>query len=542
MRLLITTILAFAICLRIQAQIPDSLKTKVDEFFKEHNNTSSPGCALAILQDGKMLYEKYYGMSNMEYNLAINAGSKFHIASVSKQFTAAAIIKLSLEGKLSLDDDIRKYIPEVPDFGSKITFNHLLHHTSGLRDQWEMISLSGWRNNDLITETDILDMVKRQKGLNFKPGDEFLYSNTGFTVLAVAVKKITGVPLKDYVDSVFFKPLGMNNTHFQSDHSAIIPNRTSAYVKDEKGNWRIEIPVFDNYGATALFTTARDLAKWDEAFYQRKIFSNDFVQAMYKPGILNDGTEQIYASGLMLEKYKGYDIIEHGGSDAGYKSFVLRIPEKHFSVIMLMNCGSFPVDYHHIIDLFIPEKSEAKQLVLENKFVIDSSIVRKWAGEYFDEKTQSKFILNYENNELKIGWWRLNPISNYKFSSGPMTSFSFNNDGNTTLMTKTEIGNTKTVYKKVNKIAPAVVETKQYAGLYYCPELDAFYNVAADDSTLFIKIPRNDTWKVTPFMKDVFEGDFEWIVRFIRNDKKQIQGFYLSDKMARNLYFEKKNL
>jgi len=542
MRLLLVIISAFALSLKMQAQINDSLYTKVDELFKEYNNTSSPGCALAILQDGKMLYEKYYGMSNLEYNLAINAGSKFHVASVSKQFTAAAIVRLSLEGKISLDDDIRKYIPEVPDFGYKITFNHLMHHTSGLRDQWEMIALSGWRSNDLITESDILDMVKRQKSLNFKPGEEFLYSNTGFTLLAVAVKKITGVSLKDYADSVFFKPLGMTNTHFQSDHSAIIPNRTSAYVKDEKGNWRIEIPVFDNYGATALFTTVRDLAKWDEAFYSGKIFSSDFVQAMYKPGVLNDGTEQIYASGLMLEKYKGFGIVEHGGSDAGYKSFVLRIPEKHFSVIMLLNCGTFPIDYRHIIDLFIPEKSEAKLPASENKFAIDSSIVRKWAGVYFDEKTQSKFTLNFENNELKIGWWGLNPTSNYEFSAGPMTSFSFNSDGKTTLMTKTEVGNTKTVYKKVTKIVPAVVETKEYAGLYYCPELDAFYRVAADDSTLLIQIPRNDTWKVSPFMKDVFEGDFEWIVRFIRNDKKQIQGFYLSDKMARNLFFEKKNL
>ncbi|NOU17061.1 MAG: beta-lactamase family protein [Bacteroidales bacterium] len=542
MRLLTITILAFALSLNMQAQMPDSLKTKVDEIFTEFNNTNSPGCALAILQDGKMLYEKYYGMSNLEYNLAVSPDSKFHVASVSKQFTAAAIIKLSLEGKISLDDDIRKYIPEVPDFGYKITFYHLLHHTSGLRDQWEMMTLSGWRSNDLITETDILDMVKRQKSLNFKPGDEFLYSNTGFTLLAVAVKKITGVSLKDYTDSVFFKPMGMNNTHFQSDHSAIIPNRTSAYVKEEKGNWRIEIPVFDNYGATALFTTARDLAKWDEAFYGGKIFSDDFVQAMYKPGVLNDGTEQIYASGLMLENYNGYNIIEHGGADAGYRCFVLRIPEKHFSAIILSNSGNFSVDYHRIIDLFLTNKNVEKQRNPEEHFAIDSTIVKNWEGDYFDETSSSKFNLHFEKNELKIGWWGLNPVSNYDFSAGPMTTFSFKIDGKNIFMTKADIGAQKTVYKKVKKVEPAKVDGKQYIGNFYCSELDALYRVTGDGNNIFVHIPRNDSLRLTPYLNDVFEGDFEWIVRFKRDNKKQINGFYLSARMVRSLFFEKKEL
>lgn len=542
MRFLFCFLLSISCVTTINAQLPDSLKTKVNDLFSEYNNTNSPGCALLISQDGKILYETYYGMSNMEYNLAIGPDSKFHVASVSKQFTASAIIKLSQEGKLSLEDDIRKFIPEVPDFGYKITINHLLHHSSGLRDQWEMISLSGWRNNDLVTETDILDMVKRQKALNFKPGDEYLYSNTGYTLLAIAVKKITGISLKEYADQEFFKPLGMTNTHFQSDHSAIIPNRTSAYVKDENGNWRIEIPVFDNYGATALFTTAKDLAKWDEAFYSGKLFSDNFIKVMYKPGILNDGTQQLYASGLMLENYRGYDIIEHGGADAGYRCFVLRIPEKHFSVIMLANRANFFVDYHKVIDLFIKNKTDNNQSGSEKQFEIDSAIVKNWEGDYFDEITQSRFNLHLENNELKIGWWSLRPVSNYEFTAGALTTFSFKYDGKNILMIKTEKGNKKTIYKKVHKIEPSKAEWGQVEGTYYCSELDALYKVTADKNNIFVHIPRNDSIKLSPYLKDIFEGDYEWIVRLVRDNKNQITGFYLSTKMARNLFFERKKI
>ena len=222
----------------VNAQLAESLTKKIDSIFAEYDKTYSPGCALAILKDGNIIYEKGYGISNLEYNIEISPSSIFHVASISKQFAAAAIIRLSQEGKLSLNDDIRKYLPEVPDFGHTITFNHLLHHTSGLRDQWDLQRLAGWREDDLIKEKDILEMLTRQKSLNFLPGDEEVYCNTGYTLMGIAVKRVSGVSLREYADSVFFKPLGMTSTHFHSDHSEITPNRTSAYQKGEKGRWK----------------------------------------------------------------------------------------------------------------------------------------------------------------------------------------------------------------------------------------------------------------------------------------------------------------
>jgi len=516
-------------------QIPDSLSKKVDVIFAEYDKTNSPGCALAILKDGKIIYKRGYGMSNMEYNIAITPTSIFHIASISKQFTAAAIVRLSLEGKLSLDDDIRKYIPEVPDFGHKITFNNLIHHTSGIRDQWTLQRLAGWRNDDLITEKDILDMLAKQKALNFLPGEEYMYCNTGFTLAAIAVKRITGVSLRDYADSVFFKPLGMTNTHFHSDHAEITPNRTSAYSKDDKGVWKISIPVFDNYGATSLFTTVEDLAKWDENFYTKKVGGDAFINLMQETGLLNNKTPQTYAAGLVVSNYKGYKTVGHNGADAGYRSTIIRFPDEHFSVVIFANLASINPNLlsYKVADLFLKDKSISKPA-----FKTDNKIVKGWAGDYFDMSTQSLLKLSYNSEKLSIGTTTLIASSNNTFDVPNSSSyFTFTGDSlNAQLEVFTE-GAGRITYKKVNKMVLPAAELEEYKGDFYSSELDTKYNVSIKDFSLQIKIPRNEEMKLSPLLKDVFTSNFT--IRFQRNKKNKIEGFYLSAGRVRNLYFEK---
>jgi CubicO group peptidase (beta-lactamase class C family) len=516
-------------------QIPDSLSKKVDAIFAEYDKTNSPGCALAILKDGKIIYKRGYGMSNMEYNIAITPTSIFHIASISKQFTAAAIVHLSLEGKLSLNDDIRKHIPEVPDFGHTITFNNLIHHTSGIRDQWTLQRLAGWRAGDLITEKDILDMLARQKALNFLPGEEYLYCNTGFTLAAIAVKRITGVSLRDYADSVFFKPLGMTNTHFHSDHAEITPNRTSAYSKDEKGIWKISIPVFDNYGATSLFTTVEDLAKWDENFYTKKIGGEAFVNLMQSTGELNNETSQNYAAGLVVSNYKGYKTVGHGGADAGYRSNIIRFPDEHFSVVILANLASINPSSlsYKVADLFLKDKS-----IQQPTFGPDSNIVKGWAGDYFDMNTQSLLKFNYKNEKLSVGATELIITGNATFNiPNSSSNLTFSGDSLSAQLEVFTEGAGRNTYKKVNKFVLPATGLEEYIGSFYSSELDTKYSVSVNDSSLIIKIPRNDEMKLSPLMKDIFTGNF--IVRFQRNKKNKIEGFFLSAGRVRNLYFEK---
>jgi CubicO group peptidase (beta-lactamase class C family) len=514
-------------------QLPDSTVKKIDAIFSEYDRTNSPGCALAILKDGKIIYKRGYGMANMEYNIAISPTSIFHIASISKQFSAAALIKLSLDGKLSLQDDIRKYIPEVPDFGHTITINNLIHHTSGIRDQWDLQGLAGWRDDDLITEQDIVEMLKRQKDLNFLPGEEYLYCNTGFTLAGILVKKVTGVSLRDYADSVFFKPLGMINTHFHSDHSEITPNRTSAYYKDDKGKWKISIPVFDNYGATSLFTTVEDLAKWDENFYTKKIGGEEFIKLMRRVDKLNDGTPQNYASGLVLSTYKGYKTEGHGGADAGYRSNLVRLPEEHFSVILFANLANINTSSlsNKVIDIFFPDKS-----VKSPAFHADSTILKKWAGEYFDTRTQAKLSVTSKKGKLLLRSTELVPSSNSTFSLGS-AKLTFTGDSTNANLTISSEGSRAKVYNKVRPINLAISKLAEYEGEFYSKELDTKYVLYVKDGGLQIKIPRNDEIKVVPFTKDIFEKDL--IIRFTRNKKQLIDGFFLSTGRVRNLRFVK---
>ena len=534
----ILSVLFFAFSFSIvNAQVTDSLTKKVDAIFAKYDKPNSPGCALAILKDGKTIYKKGYGRSNLEYGIAISPSSIFHVCSVSKQFTAAAIIKLSLEGKLSLNDDIREYIPEVPDFGHIITFNHLLHHTSGLRDQWDLKALAGWRNDDVITERDIMEMLARQKALNFIPGDEFSYCNTGYTLLAVAVKRITGVSLREYTDSVFFKPLGMTSTHFHNDHAEITPNRTSAYRKDEKGIWKISIPVFDTYGPTNLFTTVEDLAKWDENFYTKQIGGTNFVDAMQLTGFLNDNTPQTYASGLFIQTYNGYKTVEHSGADAGYRSYFLRFPDQHFSVILLanlanINTGSLST---RVADIFLKNNSVKEQIATTK---IDSTIVKGWAGDYLDMNTKESVKFSCRNGNLLVDDMMLKPSNNLLFTDpNSNATYSFSGDSLKAKFILSAKGLKNRTFGKVKKITLTTAQLQEYKGEFYSPELDTKYKISTNENELLVNIPRNDEMKFSPFIRDVFSGNF--IITFSRDKSNKINGFFITTARVRNLYFEK---
>ena len=245
----------------------DSLARAVDRVFDAWRDTDGPGCAVGVSRNGTRALERGYGMANLETDTPIRPSSIFHVASVSKQFTAMSIMLLGADGKLSVDDDIRKYLPEIPDYGTPITIRHLLTHTSGLRDQWNLIALARGRfEENRITEADVMDIVPRQTALNFTPGAEYVYSNTGFTLLGVIVKRVSGKSLRDFADERIFKPLGMTNTHFHDDYTMLVRGRTSAYEPRDGVRWRVSIPNFDTYGATSLFTTVGDLLKWEANF------------------------------------------------------------------------------------------------------------------------------------------------------------------------------------------------------------------------------------------------------------------------------------
>ena len=323
---------------RRQALPPDVAK-QVDKVFEKWDRPDSPGCALGIYKDGQIVYKRGYGMANLNDDVPITPATVFHVASMSKQFTAASILLLAQQGKLSLDDDVHKYIPELPDFGERITLRHLLHHTSGLRDQWSLLGLAGWRySQDLITDDDVMSVLVRQRALNFKPGEKYMYSNSGFTLLAIIVKRVSGMSLREFTTKNIFEPLGMAHTHFRDDHEEIIKHDALGYEQDGKDKpFRMNLTNFDTAGATSLHTTVEDLQLWDENFYHPRVGGPELIQQMLERGKLNSGEQQDYASGLVIGTYKGLPTVDHGGADAGYRSDLIRFPEQHFSTAVLCN-------------------------------------------------------------------------------------------------------------------------------------------------------------------------------------------------------------
>src|SRR5687767_14650217 len=253
---------AVAVLSLAQAPSPDR-QARVDEIFKEFTVPGSPGCTVAVYQDGTTVLSRAYGMANLDHDVPLTPSSIFHVASVSKQFTAAAILLLAQDGKLTLEDDIRKHVSELPDFGKKITIRHLIHHTSGIRDQWSLLGFAGWRySRDLITDDDVLALLSRQRELNFAPGERHLYSNSGYTLLAVIVSRVSGKSFREFTDERIFKPLGMANTHFRDDFAEIVKNQAYGYTRQD-GTFKFSVTNFDTAGATSLLRTAQDLGTWD---------------------------------------------------------------------------------------------------------------------------------------------------------------------------------------------------------------------------------------------------------------------------------------
>jgi CubicO group peptidase (beta-lactamase class C family) len=322
-----------------QTAIPDSLTRRVDGVFSRYT-ASTPGCALGVFQNGKIAYEKGYGLASVEFAAPITPQTPFIMGSVSKQFTAAAIALLVEQGRISLTDDVRKYVPELHDYGKRVTIDHLVHHTSGIRDFWALVDVAGMRPDDGYTVDDVLALAARQRHLNFDPGAEYNYSNTGYVLLGAVVRRVTGKTLRQFAGEQIFTPLGMASSHFHDDHNEPVRGRASAYSPLPNGAWTINIWNNDIVGQGGLMTTVEDLQKWDENFYTGKVGGKAFLARQLQRGKLNNDSTLAYAFGLEVGAYRGVPMVEHSGSTGGYRTDIVRFPSSHTSVATMCNVSN----------------------------------------------------------------------------------------------------------------------------------------------------------------------------------------------------------
>ncbi|HXI89350.1 MAG TPA: serine hydrolase domain-containing protein [Blastocatellia bacterium] len=533
-----------------------SITGKVDEIFARFDKPDSPGCALSVIKDGQIVYKRGYGMSNLEYGIAISPSSIFHIASISKEFTAMAIVMLAQQGKLLLDDDVRKYVPEVPDFGERITIRHLIHHTSGLRDQWSLLEMAGWREDDVITEGDILDLISRQKALNFKPGDEHLYSNTGYTLLAVIVKRVSGQSLRDFADANIFKPLGMNRTHFHDDHSMIVKDRTSAYQPRPGGGLKVSIPVFDTYGATSLFTTVEDLAKWDQNFVDKKVGGEAVIAQMLTPGVLNSGKTLTYAFGLSIGEYKGLKTVGHGGADAGYRADFVRFPDQRFSVVCFCNLSTSNPSMltRRVADIYLadqlkqepPKPKPAAPVTANTEKLTEQELAAK-TGVYTERKSETTVRLEMKEGKLTAAMgagFPLVPLAKDRFQVlGAPATVTFEGEANghpQRMLVLNEGEKEPLVFEYVEaSAAPAAAQLAEYAGIYYSDELDTRYMIIVQDDKLVVRRRKFEDAALTPSSADDFRVANIGSIKFTRDSQKHVSGFELNAGRVRHLRFSK---
>src|SRR3954471_9932346 len=320
------------------AQSAAGLSRWVDTIFAPYNRRNAPGCAVGIVQRGSLVYSKGFGEAVLLTHVRNSPATAFYIASLSKQFTALSVLLLEQDRKLSLDDDIRRWVPEVPSLGH-ITLRELLQHTSGLRDYYGLLGINGWRQNELLTEREFLDLVSRQRALNFAPGTEFLYSNTGYALLSIVVRRASGMSLRDFAAQRIFKPLGMTDTQFRDDHTQAVEREAIGYVPQD-GGFTVSIPQLDVVGDGGVFSTIEDLARWDANFDSGAVGGREGMKLMQQTATLPDGRSTGYALGLSVGNFGGSRVVSHSGAYGGYRSTYLRFPEAHLSVITLCNVSA----------------------------------------------------------------------------------------------------------------------------------------------------------------------------------------------------------
>jgi CubicO group peptidase (beta-lactamase class C family) len=345
------------------AQGPDAaLAARVDAMFAQHNQAPGPGLALAVVRDGQVLLRRGYGLANIEHRVPITPSTVFDVASVSKQFTGLAVAMLVQQGRVRMSDDIRTHIPELPDLGRRITVAHLVHHTSGLRDWPGTLAVGGWRFDDVISFDQILAMAYHQRDLNFAPGAEHMYSNTGYNLLAEMVQRVTGRPFRAWTHEQLFAPLGMTATHFRDDHTEVIADRAFGYARMD-GGYRHSPNNLTALGSSSLFSSVDDLARWMINFDRATVGGRAAMDLMRTKGRLNDGTEISYAFGIVHGRHRGLPMLTHSGSWASFRTFLAWLPEQRFGVVVLANSGSIDVQNAviRITDIYLERELAAAQ-------------------------------------------------------------------------------------------------------------------------------------------------------------------------------------
>ncbi|MNV09007.1 D-aminopeptidase [compost metagenome] len=513
---------------------------QVDAIFAPWSGTTTPGCAVGISRDGVLDYARGYGMSNLEHDVAITPESIFLVGSISKQFTAFSVALLAQDGKLSLDDDIRKYVPEMPDFGKTITLSHLIHHSSGLREQGQLLYLAGWRSDDVMTQADMLSIAAKQRGLNFAPGTETLYNNLGYTLLAEVVERVSGKPLATFADERIFKPLGMSDTHFQDDHNEVVRRRAAGYQAYKDG-WRISIPASDYYGPTGLFTTVGDLLKWQDNFAHGRVGGPALVAAMQTSAKAPDGKATGYGGGVFVQNYRGLRTVGHDGVHSGFRTDSIAFPDQKLGIVTLCNGASIaPGDLaREIAKVYLGDQMTAIVPAIK----VPEAEVSPLAGVYWSPLTDEVVRVEAKDGALRpLGASTpLESLGNGAFRIGETARWQFPATTDAEKARELHIWDswpTPRMFTRVTEPMPSASALASFAGQYRIDEVDMIYSVLMADGKLMLRWPRQSDLALEAVGGDRFVSG-PWTVTFTRASTGAVDGLTITARRLRRLHAER---
>lgn len=565
-RCLLLALIALGVAAGANAQTPrtgapksalDPAQRKaIDSVFHPYDKAGVPGCALGVFRNGRIAYGRGYGWADIERRVPITTATLFDIGSTSKQFAAASIALLAEEHKLSLDDEVRKYIPELPDYGTPLTIDNLMRHTSGLRDYAGLLALAGHSLEEVTTDSQALDLIVHQRHLNFPSGTRFSYSNTGYFLLSVIVQRVTGTPLADFVRTHIFLPLGMSHTVYRNHFDMLIPNRALGYAPAASGpGFRISMSNWEQTGDGAVQISVDDALEWDENFYHPRVGGQTMVNELQQRGTLSNGDSIGYGRGLFLDTYRGLRRVQHGGDWIGYHAAYSRFPAQHASVIILCNSdGISPEELDdRVADIvlakaFTGPKSNApppRVATTHDSERPDTTL----AGGYFASSTGEVFRIAVHDSGLALDFAgqsfplkRSGPLS-YRVAAFPLFVRFVADSRNAAGVLWLRTGESDSLEaERFVPATPTAAELQSYAGRYRSTELGVTWPITFANGVLTLGTTRSELMDISGPLVPAMAGTFtagSGTFQFVRDAAGRVAGMRLSASRMRGIEFDR---
>jgi CubicO group peptidase (beta-lactamase class C family) len=513
----------------------------VNALVAKFDHPDAPGLSVAVYRAGEVVYRNAAGMADLEHDVRLTTGSVFDIASMSKQFTAMAVVLLQQDGRLYLDDDIRKILPEVQTGGRKVTIRQLLQHTSGIRDYLDLMDLAGQSpGTSAVSQSDILEIIATQHRLNFDPGEAFRYENTSYALMAILVQRISGKSLREFASERIFQPLGMASTEFRDNHTDVIKNRACGYEPRDRA-WSGITPIYDEVGDGGVWTTVEDLAHWDANFYHPRIGGEKATQLLLSQATLNNGLKMSYALGLFVDKYRGFTVVSHGGVDPGYRAQMLRFPDERLTIAVLANNPEYDVETlaRQIADIYLPKSAETSHTSPS----IRAPAARNWSrfvASYLDEATgrtreiiagSDGLVLRSRSADHPLLWLGGNRFEDP--ANGGLLVFDTNGSVH---MTTSASGQMPSVSRQLPVKVPQP-NAAEYEGMYSNPELGVTWRIESSGSNLTIW-RRHAADPISALDRDEFSGG-PGLINFLRNEQGRIVAFTVTNVRDSGIVFRR---